>query len=286
MRKKIKIMIMTFAMVLTVMAVVKAATIEVQAAGVFDPAYYAQTYPDVAAALGTDATALYNHYVNFGQKEGRTPYAGAQPGETVDGIAGVTAETPAVQTPSQTAPATVDIGNGPYWMYPDGNEVSKATFLQRKQELQQQFDAEGYVHVGWTEERVQARLNSLKEKYPEGTVVGICQEGAEKIRQALYGSEYVFCVGCVYRGEDVNDEWIYVDGLARPVATGDQSISAKDILRVGDMVFSLGAGTGHVAVVLSRNDKGITVVESNLNSDKKMHWGRFISWDVLDSDYI
>lgn len=43
--------------------------------GQFDAAYYAATYPDVAAALGTDANALYQHYKTFGVKEGRLPYA-------------------------------------------------------------------------------------------------------------------------------------------------------------------------------------------------------------------
>ncbi len=283
MKKKIKKIIMTFAMVLMVMAAVKATTIEAKAAGLFDPVYYAQTYPDVAAALGTDATVLYNHYANFGQKEGRIPYAGAQPGEVVDGIANATAEAPAVTVPAQTAPTTVDIGNGPFWLL-SGQEVDKATFLQKKQELQQRFDTEGYVHKGWTEEQVQARLLSLKEQYPEGTVVGICQDGAETIRAALYGNEFVFCVGSVYRGEEVNDEWIYPDGFVRSVAMGSRDIPAKDILRVGDMLFTHGSSrVGHVSIVLSRNNKGITVVESNLNGDKKVHWGRFISWDELDS---
>ena len=43
--------------------------------GLFDAAYYAATYPDVAAAVGNDEAALYNHYVNYGVNEGRTPYA-------------------------------------------------------------------------------------------------------------------------------------------------------------------------------------------------------------------
>lgn len=249
------------------------------APGQFDPIYYAQTYPDVAAALGTDATALYNHYVNFGQKEGRIPYAGGQPGEVVDGIASATTETPAVQTPT----ATVDIGNGPYWLL-TGEEVDKATFLQKKQELQQKFDASGYVHVGWTEEQVQARLYAIKEQYPEGTVVGDCSACANLIRNALYGSEFEFCVGSVYRGETINDEWIYPDGFVRPIAMGSRDIPAKDILRVGDMVFTHGADrVGHVSVVLSRSDKGITVVDSNLNDSKKIRWGYFISWSELDS---
>lgn len=40
----------------------------------FDATYYAATYPDLAAALGTDEAALYNHYVTCGKAEGRIPY--------------------------------------------------------------------------------------------------------------------------------------------------------------------------------------------------------------------
>lgn len=43
--------------------------------GQFDAAYYAATYPDVVAALGTDANTLYQHYKLFGAAEGRQPYA-------------------------------------------------------------------------------------------------------------------------------------------------------------------------------------------------------------------
>ena len=39
----------------------------------FDAGYYARNNPDVAAALGTDETALYNHYINYGRAEGRKP---------------------------------------------------------------------------------------------------------------------------------------------------------------------------------------------------------------------
>lgn len=60
-----------------------------EAAGKFDPAFYAATYPDVAAAVGMDANALYVHYVSYGRLEGRVPYAGAQAGELVDGMVGV-----------------------------------------------------------------------------------------------------------------------------------------------------------------------------------------------------
>ncbi len=37
----------------------------------FDPVYYANEYPDVTAIYGYDANLLYQHYVNFGVKEGR-----------------------------------------------------------------------------------------------------------------------------------------------------------------------------------------------------------------------
>lgn len=42
--------------------------------GTFDPEYYAQQYPDVAAITGNDENALYAHYVQYGKAEGRQPY--------------------------------------------------------------------------------------------------------------------------------------------------------------------------------------------------------------------
>lgn len=40
----------------------------------FDAGFYAATYPDIAAVLGHDEAALYNHYILCGSKEGRLPY--------------------------------------------------------------------------------------------------------------------------------------------------------------------------------------------------------------------
>lgn len=53
----------------------------------FDPVFYAATYPDVAAAFGTDAQALLRHYQEYGSQEGRLPSAEAAPGAAVEGIA-------------------------------------------------------------------------------------------------------------------------------------------------------------------------------------------------------
>ena len=44
---------------------------------VFDAEFYANTYPDVKAAFGTDEAKLYEHYLVFGKAEGRLPYATA-----------------------------------------------------------------------------------------------------------------------------------------------------------------------------------------------------------------
>lgn len=43
----------------------------------FDPVFYANTYPDLKAAFGNDANALYNHYITCGKAEGRKGCAGS-----------------------------------------------------------------------------------------------------------------------------------------------------------------------------------------------------------------
>lgn len=47
------------------------ATTKVEVKEAFDPVFYANTYPDVKAAIGTDEAALYNHYITCGKAEGR-----------------------------------------------------------------------------------------------------------------------------------------------------------------------------------------------------------------------
>lgn len=46
---------------------------------VFDADYYYETYPDVAAVCGSKEAALFNHFVNFGVKEGRSASADFNP---------------------------------------------------------------------------------------------------------------------------------------------------------------------------------------------------------------
>lgn len=45
----------------------------------FDPIHYYNTYADVAAVVGGDATALLNHYFAYGYSEGRQAFYGAGP---------------------------------------------------------------------------------------------------------------------------------------------------------------------------------------------------------------
>ncbi|WP_026489156.1 hypothetical protein [Butyrivibrio sp. XBB1001] len=43
--------------------------------GIFDAEFYAKNNPDVVAALGSNESTLYEHYLNYGKAEGRLPYA-------------------------------------------------------------------------------------------------------------------------------------------------------------------------------------------------------------------
>lgn len=45
----------------------------------FDANFYANKYPDVKQAVGTDANALFNHFINYGMKEGRMINANFDP---------------------------------------------------------------------------------------------------------------------------------------------------------------------------------------------------------------
>ena len=54
---------------------ISGSTITLQDGTVFDPAFYAQSYPDVLNAVGNDTSALLNHYLLCGRGEGRKPNA-------------------------------------------------------------------------------------------------------------------------------------------------------------------------------------------------------------------
>ncbi len=91
MKKKVFMIAAAMTLMLGCTMTVHAEPVEVVPGVMFDAEYYAKNNPDVTAVMGTDAGALFNHYVLLGQAEGRLPY---DVGQTV--TAGpATAETPA-----------------------------------------------------------------------------------------------------------------------------------------------------------------------------------------------
>lgn len=77
MKKKLLLTIAVIAFAFGFSLPVHAQPVELPDGTLFDPEYYAQANPDVAAVFGTDENLLYLHYVQFGKAEGRAPVAGA-----------------------------------------------------------------------------------------------------------------------------------------------------------------------------------------------------------------
>lgn len=67
-----KILAAMMAVMLSILMVLPAqAATAADYAAVFDATYYAEHYPDLKAAFGTDETALLNHFITCGMTEGR-----------------------------------------------------------------------------------------------------------------------------------------------------------------------------------------------------------------------
>lgn len=94
MMKKRKKSPVIFALLCSASMMIGNFAVPVYAAGQFDPVFYAATYPDVVSALGTDPQALLKHYQDYGMKEGRLPYEGAEAGATVGGTEEVSVAEP------------------------------------------------------------------------------------------------------------------------------------------------------------------------------------------------
>lgn len=79
--KKVLPVLMCAALLMTNPVSAEAATAAERSAyqAVFDADYYRSAYPDVAAAFGNNKAALFNHFVNYGLKEGRSCSADFNP---------------------------------------------------------------------------------------------------------------------------------------------------------------------------------------------------------------
>ena len=89
----------------------------------FDAAYYAATYPDVAAVYGTDAEKLFQHYILLGRSELRRPNAGYVHTMAKDGTITGTVTTTQPVTPAATQtpdPSQVTTGTNGGIYYPTG----------------------------------------------------------------------------------------------------------------------------------------------------------------------
>ncbi|MBQ6734956.1 MAG: SGNH/GDSL hydrolase family protein [Lachnospiraceae bacterium] len=109
--RKFCITALTSAILAVQLMLVPASALPVQAAPVtfpdgtvFDPEYYAETYPDVRAVFGNDAVKLWLHYYHFGMKEGRR---GAAPGTTPSLPATTPSAAQTATAPAAAAPAAV-----------------------------------------------------------------------------------------------------------------------------------------------------------------------------------
>ena len=85
-------------------------SVSVKADG-FDANFYAQRYPDVVAAYGTDPGALYQHYVTYGKAEGRSQNQQEENAK---------AQNPNdIAAPVQAAPSNEQVAGLPYSTYID-----------------------------------------------------------------------------------------------------------------------------------------------------------------------
>ena len=113
----------------------------------FDAAYYAATYPDVAAVFGTNADSLFQHYILLGRSELRRPNASyvhtmAKDGTITGNVTPAQSVTPVAPTPSQATtpvapqttsdvayiPTGIPCNGSPYYIVVD-RELNVCTVL-------------------------------------------------------------------------------------------------------------------------------------------------------------
>ena len=91
----------------------------------FDAQYYADTYPDVKAAFGTDEQALYRHYVEHGRAEGRRAIAPDDSGQGALTV-GIPADFDAAYYAQSNPDVTAVYGTDPAALYRHYIEHGKA----------------------------------------------------------------------------------------------------------------------------------------------------------------
>lgn len=130
--------------------------------GVFDAEYYAENYPDVVQALGTDKAALYQHFVTFGVNEGRLPFA---VGTDCDAIkAAAASQTAAAES---TSIETVQTTTNPV-VYPEGTvrvDEDGVTLIYAQEGVNSTLYSTGDVESGYVDVKIQTDVTY--ENVPE-----------------------------------------------------------------------------------------------------------------------
>ena len=92
----------------------------------FDAQYYADAYPDVKAAFGTDEQALYRHYMEHGKAEGRSPVPTADSQTAAEPAAGIPADFDAAYYAQNNPDVVAVYGTDPAALYKHYVEHGKA----------------------------------------------------------------------------------------------------------------------------------------------------------------
>ena len=209
----------------------------------FDAEYYANTYPDVKAALGTDETALYNHYVTYGKTEGRKPYADAQ------------VAAPAATTERKTV---------------DGQPAYMISYFE--------YNADGTVATprgitnidGYTPDDI---LKSIKAILPTGTKWGmeksynwVGDRNGDGIRANVVACEaFAF-----YLQDAIFDE-----------TPATQDIEGELVFHQDDIVSLFSNYGGHCGLVLDINNENRTVTVAEGGYNDTVRWGGVYSFDDI-----
>lgn len=220
---------------------------------VFDPTFYATKYPDLKAAFGNDANALFNHFLTNGMKEGRqgnaefevnayraryadlnAAFGNDLPKYYMHYITNGKAEgrsgKPAAVTTTTTATTTQAPANNPY-------------------------SAENLYNI----------MVSFKGSYPEG--MRYTNDDFYRWNGGIYYGGYG-CAGFAFMLSDAC--------FGNTKATMLYDVNA---IRVGDVV-RINNDT-HSVIILKIENGVYTFAEANYNSS--VHWGRQMTYERLAS---
>ena len=221
----------------------------------FDAQFYAETYPDIAAVLGTDETVLYNHYVLCGSLEGRIPY----------------------QLSKQ------EIRNKEIYnkimalkeIYPQGMKWDESNT----------YEVKAYAHAkpsNWILTNTgKPYVEANRENGYTGWVVTACQAFAYTVQDTVFGTGIKIkdrhtglqdwamqnAGGSIYSGDE---GWVPTGYYGQDAGVNARFEEYWDKIRPGDAI----ADGMHIVVVLTKSDDRVTVVEGNYNGT--VNWGRVI----------